>query len=236
MPALTTTAADLLKLEFFKGLSEDELSQLVAHAHLRRLEAEEVFFQEGDPLDPALRFVLQGTVQIRKTSVNGKETILRMIRPGEFFAVAVLFDRNLAPGAAIATEPSVILEIHLDHAMTYFGQNPAISIKLLIILAQRLRESQDTLHTVITSRAKARLARQILHALDKVGAEHVPDGLKLKTKLPHATLSRMIGITYEECVRLIREWSNDPAVIRYERGGTLIILDRSALEQFANDE
>jgi hypothetical protein len=66
--------------------------------------------------------------------------------------------------------------------------------------------------------------------LDREGATHTPEGLMLKTKLPHGTLSRMVGITYEECVRLIREWCHEPAILRYERGGSITVLDRKGLE------
>lgn len=232
----TATPADLTKLEFFKGLSANDLTQLAGVAFLKRINTGETFFYEGAPLEPALRFVFEGGLQIRKTASSGKETVLRLIRPGELFGVAVLFDRKFAPGSAIATEPTTILEIRLADAMTFFSQNPELTMKLLITFAQRLRDSQDTLHTIITSRAKARLARQILSSLKHVGGEVVPEGIKLKTKLPHATLSRMIGITYEECVRLIREWSIDPAILHYERGGSLIILDQAALERLAAEE
>lgn len=233
---LTPTAADLTKLEFFSGLSANELTQLASLASLKQLATGETFFHEGDPLEPALRFVFAGGLQIRKTSSSGKETVLRLIRPGELFGVAVLFDRKVAPAAAIATESTVILEIRLADALSFFSQNPEMTMKLLITFSQRLRDSQDTLHAIISSRAKARLARQILAALQHGGGETVTDGEKLHTRLPHATLSRMIGITYEECVRLIREWSIEPAILRYERGGAITVLDRGALVRLAAED
>ncbi|MNL43150.1 hypothetical protein D3C87_1656520 [compost metagenome] len=109
-------------------------------------------------------------------------------------------------------------------------------MKLLVTFAQRLREVQDTLHAVMSGRARTRLARAILGALDQGGATTVKDGLRLKTKLPHATLSRMVGITYEECVRLMREWSHAPEVLRYERGGVIVVCDRAELERQARED
>lgn len=228
--------ADLKQLDFFSSLEEAELLLLSRRAVLRRLAPGEALFHEGEPLDPALRFVYAGTLQIRRTATNGKETILRLIRRGEMFGVAALFDRKLAPGSAIATEPSEVLEIRLEDLLSHLTREPVIAMKLLVTFAQRLRELQDTLHAVMSGRARTRLARAILNTLDQGGATSVGQGFLLKTKLPHATLSRMVGITYEECVRLIREWSHAPEVLRYERGGVITVCDRRELERQASED
>lgn len=236
MAVLTPTPADLRQLEFFNSLSESELASLSARARLIRLDGGQSLFLEGEPIEPALRFVYTGGIQIRKTAASGKETVLRLIRQGELFGVAALFDRKLAPGSAIATDPTQVLEIPMHDMIQHLSSTPEIALKLLVTFAQRLRDSQDTLHMVISGRAKTRLARLILSTIAQDGAVKGPDGYRLKTKLPHATMSRMVGITYEECVRLIRDWSHDPAILRYERGGVITVLDRDALERQAVDE
>lgn len=232
----TPNPTDLKKLDFFSSLEDRELQLLSHRAVLKRLATGEALFHEGEPLDPALRFVYTGTLQIRRTAANGKETILRLLRTGEMFGVAALFDRKLAPGSAIATEASQVLEIRLEDLLTHLTHEPVIAMKLLVTFAQRLRELQDTLHAVVSGRARTRLARAILNALDQGGATREGEGLRLKTKLPHATLSRMVGITYEECVRLMREWSHDPLVLRYERGGVITLCDRLELERLASED
>ncbi|HEY9900448.1 MAG TPA: Crp/Fnr family transcriptional regulator [Pantanalinema sp.] len=233
---ITPCPADLKHLDFFSSLEEGELALLSQRAVLKRLSPGEALFHEGEPLDPALRFLYSGSLQVRRTSRSGKETILRLIRKGEMFGVAPLFDRKLAPGSALATEPTEVLEIRLEDLMTYLTHEPAIAMKLLVTFAQRIRELQDTLHAVVSGRARTRLARVILGTLDQGGATALKDDLRLKTKLPHATLSRMVGITYEECVRLMREWSHEPEVVRYERGGVIIVCDRRELERQASED
>lgn len=236
MAVLTPTPAELRQLDFFNSLSESELAALSGRARLIRLDAGQSLFLEGEPIEPALRFVYTGGIQIRKTAASGKETVLRLIRQGELFGVAALFDRKLAPGSAIASEPSQVLEIPMHDMIAHLSKTPEMALKLLVTFAQRLRDSQDTLHMVISGRAKTRLARLILSTIAQDGALEGPDGYRLKTKLPHATMSRMVGITYEECVRLIRDWSHDPEILRYERGGIITVRDRAALERQAEDE
>lgn len=221
---------DLTQLDFFQGLDETELRPLTSNARIRPCDASEVLFREGDPLEPALRLLLHGGLEIRKSAASGKETVVRLIRPGEIFAVAALFDRKVAPGTVVASEKSQVLEIRQEDIQAHVAENPGIAMKLLVTFAQRLRETQDALHAVVSERARTRLACLILRILDREGGIRVPAGLQLKTKLPHGTLSRMVGITYEECVRLIRDWCQSPAILRYERGGTITVLDRARLE------
>jgi CRP-like cAMP-binding protein len=223
----------LERLEFFQGLEPRELAQLAARSRTRSLDSGEALFQEGDPLEPALRFVLAGRLQIRKTARTGKETVIRLIGEGEVFGAAALFDRRIAPGAAIACEPTTVLEIHVEALHAFVADHPDIALKLLVTFAQRLRDSQDTLHAVVSGRARTRLARVILRTLDRDGGTPQPDGVRLKTRLPHGTLSRMVGVTYEECVRLISEWSHDHPILRYERGGAITLHDRARLEREA---
>ncbi len=225
------TSIDLTKLDFFKGLSEAELRPLTENARFRSIHAAEVLFHEGAPLEPALRLLISGGLEIRKSAANGKETVVRLIRPGDVFGMAALFDRKVAPGTVVAGEKSEILEIRLEDIHAHMAENPGMALKLLITFSQRLRETQDALHAVVSERAKTRLACLIMRILDREGGIPTADGLTLKTKLPHGTLSRMVGITYEECVRLIREWCHAPAMLRYERGGTITVVDRDALDR-----
>lgn len=224
------TTLDLTQLDFFKGLDDTELRHLAENSRVRAYHASEVLFREDEPLEPILRILMSGGLEIRKSAANGKETVVRLIRPNDIFAVAALFDRRVTPGTVVASEKSQVLEIHLDDIQAHLAENPGIAMKLLVAFAQRLRETQDALHAVVSERAKTRLAALLLRMLDREGGTRTPEGLMLKTKLPHGTLSRMVGITYEECVRLVREWCHEPAILRYERGGAITVLDRKGLE------
>jgi CRP-like cAMP-binding protein len=230
------TTFDLTQLDFFQGLGEADLRPLMENARIRACQASEVLFHEGGALEPNLRILLSGGLEIRKSAANGKETVVRLIRPNEIFAVAALFDRKVAPGTVVASEKSQILEIRMEDIEATMTENPRIAMKLLVAFAQRLRDTQDALHAVVSERAKTRLAALILRILDREGGTPTSDGLMLKTKLPHGTLSRMVGITYEECVRLIRDWCHEPAILRYERGGTITVVDRDRLERQILDE
>lgn len=221
----------LHELDFFKGLDAKELRELDARSSCRNYAAGEVLFYDKQPLAAKLRFVCHGQLQIQKSAASGKETIVRLIRPGEVFAVAALFDKQLAPATVTATVETSVLEIALEDFQAHLTRYPLIAIKLLAAFAQRLKDLQEALHTVASERARARLAALILRTLERGGGTPVDGGIRLSTHLPHAVMSRMVGISYEECVRLIRDWSHEPVVLQYQRGGIVTIRDREALER-----
>lgn len=65
----------------------------------------------------------------------------------------------------------------------------------------------------------------------------VPDitdaGEQLRIKLPYYQMARSIGITYEECARLMKKLE---AIVQYGRGGKIVILNQDELETIAAGE
>ena len=86
----------------------------------------------------------------------------------------------------------------------------------------------QTIHGLISERAVVRLARLINYTASQYGTKATKKGACLNRKLPHQQMSRMVGISYEECVRIIGGEFNK--IINYGRGGIITIEDTSALE------
>lgn len=75
------------------------------------------------------------------------------------------------------------------------------------------------------------MARLIQYFASHYGTELGASGRGLKAKLSYYQMARSIGITYEECVRLIKSLKS---VVAYSRGGKITILDAEALEAIAS--
>ena len=78
-----------------------------------------------------------------------------------------------------------------------------------------------------------RLVRLIQYYASQSGTEPSEEGDRLKVKLPHYQIARSVGITYKECVRLIKSL---PEILIYKREGTIVILDPKALEAIADSD
>ncbi len=102
---------ELIKsIPYFSGLSPAELDSVKGLISERQAERGEFILLEGEPAD-ALYFVISGVVKVFKTSAEGKEQILQLIRPGESFNDVPIFDGGPNPASAQAMGPVVLYSI-----------------------------------------------------------------------------------------------------------------------------
>ena len=184
--------------------------------------------QEGDRLPQQLHGLITGRLEIKKTAANGKETVMRLIPPGELFAAPAIFGNGIAPATVICQLESQVLTIDREALLTAIAHTPEISLRILEVFNQRLQQLHNTVHGLISERAIVRLVRLIQYYRDRDGTHSVTEGDLLNIKLPYYQIARSIGITYEECVRLFKKLKG---IVIYKRGGTIIIQDWDELEK-----
>ena len=230
---MLATIEQLAQIFIFSELEAEQLKQLVPHTQVRHYLPEEIILHEGDELPAQLHALLCGTIQINKTAPTGKETILRILSGGEIFAAPALFGNGIAPATVVAIEKSQVLTVERQALLEAIGQNPELALRIISVLNQRLQLLHSTIHGLVSERAIVRLARLIQYTMLQYGTEPVSNGQLIKMNLPYYQMSRSIGITYEECVRLIRGLKS---VIRYKRGGKITIIDPKALDKIASGE
>lgn len=221
-------ALEVIKaLSFFAGLDEAHVEALARISTLRGYERGACVFHEGEALPPYFLVLVSGSLQIVKLAASGKESVIRLIPPGEPFAWAALLSSRIAPASARAMGPLRVLHIPHDDLVALLTAQPRLSLRLVALYGQRLHDLHEQLHAVISERARTRIARLILRFMAR-------EGVALSTALPHQVLARMAGITYEECVRIIGEWGHGrEPLLEYGRGGRIVVCDAAALEALA---
>ena len=85
----------------FGGLSADERAAVVARARIRTVNAGETVFAMGAPGDQMMA-LLRGNIRIRVPSVEGRELLLAILRPGEVFGELAVLDGKERSADAIA--------------------------------------------------------------------------------------------------------------------------------------
>lgn len=227
------TIDQLLQISIFSGLEPHELVQLQPHSAAKNYLQGEIVLHEGDRLPAKLFSVLTGVIQIKKTALNGKETILRTLAAGEMFAAPSLFGDGIAPATAIAIQESQILTIERSALLAMMQEKPELALRIIVTLTERLHHLHNTVHGLASERAIVRLTRLIQRAAIEGGTQATPGGLCLQTRLPYYQIARSIGITYEECVRLFKQLHS---TIAYHRGGKILLLDCAQLDAIASGE
>ncbi|MBD2432941.1 MULTISPECIES: Crp/Fnr family transcriptional regulator [Fischerella] len=221
----------LSQIIVFAGLEPSDKISLQPHTQVQRYKQGEIILHEGDRLPAKLYAVVSGTIQITKTANTGKETILRMLDTGEIFAAPALLGNGISPATVTAETDCEILTVERDALLNAIGKNPDIALRMLMVLNHRIQQLHETVHGLVSERAVVRLARLILYFAAEYGTESSQKGEILKVKLPYYRIARSIGITYEECVRLVKSLKS---VVAYSRGGKMTIVDAKKLESVAS--
>lgn len=96
--------------EFFRGISPRSLASLAAIALPKRLAKREILFLEGTE-GRGMYLLAEGAVQLSKTAPDGREVVIKTLRPGEVFGEVVAFEARDYPVTATVVEPGLVLLI-----------------------------------------------------------------------------------------------------------------------------
>ncbi|MCP6757903.1 MAG: Crp/Fnr family transcriptional regulator [Fischerella sp. CENA71] len=220
----------LSQIIVFLGLENTDKVSLQPHSEVQAYSQGEIILHEGDRLPAKLYAVVSGSIKITKTATTGKETILRELKTGEIFAAPALLGNGISPATVTAESDCVILTLQRDALLKAIQNNPEIALRMLMIFNTRIQQLHETVHGLVSERAIVRLARLIQSFAAESGTEPSSQGKTLKIKLSYYRMARSIGITYEECVRLIKRLNS---VVTYSRGGKIMILDSEKLDAIA---
>jgi CRP/FNR family cyclic AMP-dependent transcriptional regulator len=148
-------------------------------------------FSQGQPSDTVM-YIQKGSIKISVLSRTGKEAVVAMLGPGDFFGEGALTGQSIRIGTATATAPTTVLIIEKSAMLRLLRDEPSFSERFMsYMLARNLRIEADLVDQLFNSSEK-RLARALLLLArygDQAGAERrIP-------KISQETLAEIIGTT-----------------------------------------
>jgi CRP-like cAMP-binding protein len=209
-------------------LSADERAAVVARAGIRTVNAGETVFAIGSPGDQMMA-LLRGTIRISVPSSEGKELLLAIIQPGEVFGELSVLDGKERSADAIAESQCTLAILDRHDILSFFERNPSAWPKLVKVLCQRLRHTDQVFAEVALLQLPARLAKSIVRLLDSHGTS--APGKMPTIRFSQRELANMVGGTRESVNRCLRNWQRNGIVQVTE--GSIIIANRRALENMA---
>jgi CRP-like cAMP-binding protein len=152
---------------------------------------EEVVFAQGDKADSVL-YVQKGGVKLSVVSKTGKEAVVAMLGPSDFFGEGCLAGQTLRIGSATAIVPSSILVVGKKQMTKVLHEQNGLSDRFIAhMLSRNVRIEQDLIDQLFNSSEK-RLARALL-LLARYGKQTKPR--QVVAKISQETLSEMVGTT-----------------------------------------
>jgi CRP/FNR family cyclic AMP-dependent transcriptional regulator len=217
----------LKKFDVFAELDERELSAIAAVAKSRRYAKDDVVFHADESGD-VFCLIKEGQVKVTMISPEGKEIILSMLGPGDFFGEMSLLDNEPRSATVIAVEPLDVYTIWRSDFLAILADNFTITKKVLATLSRRLRTASNRIESLATMDVYGRLARFFLDLARDTG-KILDNGYVAVTRPTHQAIANMIGTSRETVSRLIHDLMKQNLLLSE---GKTIYLRKTALDQF----
>jgi CRP/FNR family cyclic AMP-dependent transcriptional regulator len=150
-----------------------------------------MIFAQGDPAD-SIFYIKEGQVKVVVTSSHGKEAIVALLGPDEFFGEGCLIGQPKRLATAYAMTPSVAMRIDKSAIQRVLHEEPAFSAMFVLHILERNARIEDDLIDQLFNSTEKRLARVLL-LMANFGREGRAE--PVLAKLSHETLAEMIGST-----------------------------------------
>lgn len=210
----------------FRDLDSDALDQLCRYAKPTSLKRGATIFSKGDPGN-SLYAVISGTVKISVSSPDGRNAILNLINAGELFGEVAVLDGGERTADATANTNCEIFVIDRREFLPFVRSQPALAMKFIELLCDRLRWTSDQVEQVILQDLPRRLASALLGLTEK----RKLDPSSRTIAITQQEISEMVGMTRESINKQLRAWAARNWV-RLEHGA-IVLLDEHPLRELA---
>jgi len=151
----------------------------------------DAIFTQGDACEHVM-YIQSGGVKLSVLSKTGKEAVVAMLGPGDFFGEGCLAGQRFRMGSATALAPSAVLLVDKDKMTRLLHKQHAMSDRFIMhMLSRNIRIEEDLIDQLFNSSEK-RLARALL-LLARYGKQDKP--VRVVPKISQETLAEMIGTT-----------------------------------------
>ena len=151
----------------------------------------EIIFSQGDPGDSVM-YIQRGGVKLSVLSKAGREAVVAMLGPGDFFGEGCLAGQPVRIGSATAIAATSVLVVAKKQMVNVLHKEHALADRFIAhMLSRNVRIEQDLIDQLFNSSEK-RLARTLL-LLARYGQRDKPR--QIVPKISQETLSEMVGTT-----------------------------------------
>lgn len=216
-----TSKLELLKASpYFSGLGSNELEAINRHVFKKSYDRGAMIALEGEMAE-ALYFVASGAVKVFKTSADGKEQTLAIIRPEETFNEVPVFDGDASPASAQAMTPVSLYGISRNDIENILRGYPSMAINVIKVMAGRLRH----LVTLVEDLS----FRQVVGRVAKILLENAADGASPGPRFTQRDMAAMAGTAREVVSRSLKTLE-EKGIIKIDRH-RIVIKDKEALKE-----
>ena len=200
MSPLAKVSTTLLRnVPLFAGLDEERLNVLVRAIVRKSVGRNARVIGAGDPTD-SLYIIISGRLKVMMSDEQGREVILSILSPGEFFGEMGLLDDSPRSASVVTLEACELLTISKADFKRSLADNFELSLMVMRGLVKRLRDADQKIGSLALMDVYGRVARLLLEMAEDINGEKV-----VVKKLSKQDIAKMIGASREMVSRVMKD-------------------------------
>lgn len=223
--------AELRNIPPFESLPESSLRELAERSQFATVHAGDYIMFEGDRSERSF-VLLSGRFAMAKTSVAGKELVVELLGPGDFFGLVLALEKLPAQLSARAQTDSEVLWIQTFALLKVMRDNPILYKGFAENLSLRLHLSHSISHGLAHDSVKVRIAALLLSLVAKFARVGRAPSAPVVIDITRQQIADLTGTTPESAIRMTREMQSE-GLINVGSPGVVRIDDLEALAMLA---
>jgi CRP/FNR family transcriptional regulator len=209
----------LRRVPLFTDLSDTELELVAERVVRRKYFAGMNVFSEGD-ICRELMIVEEGTISVLKSAPNGRQQLIGIERPGNSLAEVPVFDEGRYPASAEAISDASVLQLDAAHFRKICSQHPEVALKVIKVLAHRLRHLDGLVEELSFATVRDRLIAHLLRVAETMG-RRTAAGIEIELTENNETLAARLGTVRELISRNLGRLHGEGLVVMRRRRLTI---------------
>ena len=188
----------LRNVPLFAMLDDPQLHALANLMSRKSAPKNRTIIKAGDPTD-SLYIVIAGRTKVQMSDDEGKEVILSVLGPGDFFGEMGLLDGAPRAASVVTLEQSEFVSVSKEDFNKLLRDNFEMAMVVMRGLVKRLREADRKIESLALLDVYGRVARVLLEFSEDEGDHKI-----VKSKLPRQDIAKMIGASREMVSRVMK--------------------------------
>lgn len=187
-------------------LTEPELDQVLAFAVVERYPAGRVIFRRGES-GRSLVLIVEGQVKVSVSASDTKEAVLAVLGRGEILGEMAILENKSRSADATALTPCEVLLVQRRDFIPFLEGNPAVAIRLLTMICDRLRRTSALLEDRVLLHLPERLAKTLLD-LAAPGESQCRPGTRIDLPIRQKVFASLLGTSRETLNKQLHAWQS----------------------------
>jgi len=200
---------------------EDPLAHLPCSNILEYRKGQTIYSQERP--SAGIYLIIDGNVKVCRTADDGRQVVVDVYQPDDFFGEAALLGPSERNEMAVALERTRVMSWTTTEIEEIATRRPKLAIALVQLLVQRSIEFGSRIESFSTDNISRRLARSLVRFSERLGHE-TEDGMVHLIPFTHELLSQYVGTSREIVTHFMNQFRRQ-GYLSYSRKGIMIRKD-----------